>query len=276
MAEDIDEIKKELEEIRRIKADLQEELEEVRRTREDHRRERRGRIARPPTPPRPARPYRAAVVDLAPITEGLEDMMEGLGDQIRESVRGLEDIGDIFSGPILKARKKSKHKKREKKYQRIPPERVARVVSPLGSEERLKILYFLKDGAKSFNELETYTGKTGSSLTHHLNPLLEAGYVIKGEVRGTYYVTVEGSLAYRLAQWLTSKVERQRYKSGNGDNYTLKVDKDETTDDDEFHVAVVKEVDDDTEDIEDTEVLEPLDSLDPVEPVDSIDEEDDW
>ncbi|MFX1368575.1 MAG: ArsR/SmtB family transcription factor, partial [Promethearchaeota archaeon] len=184
---------------------------------------------------------------------------------------GLEDIGDIFSGPALKARRKSKRIKREKKYQRISPERVARVVSPLGSEERLKILYFLKDGAKSFNELEAYTAKTGSSLTHHLNPLLEAGYVIKGEVRGTYYVTVEGSLAYRLAQWLTSKVERQRDRSGsngNGENYTLKFEKEETGEGDEFHVAVVKEVDDDTEDIADAEVLEPLDSIE--------DEEDEW
>ncbi|MFX0045484.1 MAG: winged helix-turn-helix domain-containing protein, partial [Candidatus Hermodarchaeota archaeon] len=77
---------------------------------------------------------------------------------------------------------------------------------------------YLKDSGKSFNELENHTGKTGSSLTHHLNPLLEAGYVIKGEVRGTYYVTVEGRLAYRLAQWLTSKVERERSRSGNNGN----------------------------------------------------------
>ena len=89
----------------------------------------------------------------------------------------------------------------------IPPEHVARFISPLGSEERLRILDYLKSGGKTFNELEQHTGRTGSSLTHHLNPLVDAGYVIKGEVRGTYYVTVEGRLAYRLAQWLTSRLE---------------------------------------------------------------------
>jgi hypothetical protein len=48
--------------------------------------------------------------------------------------------------------------------------------------------------------------------------LIEASYVVKGEVRGTYYVTVEGRLAYRLAQWLTHRVEMQRErKSNNGD-----------------------------------------------------------
>jgi DNA-binding transcriptional ArsR family regulator len=99
----------------------------------------------------------------------------------------------------------------------IPPERVAQIVAPLGNEERLKILDYLKAGGKSFNEIEEFTGKTGSSLTHHLNPLIDAGYVVKGEVRGTYYVTVEGRLAYRLAQWLTHRVERQRERRGNND-----------------------------------------------------------
>lgn len=206
MTEDIDRIKEELEEIRRIKEDLRDELDEVRRIREKSR-------IRPPKPPRP----RAAIVDLRGLTDSLEDMMEGLGDQIRESLRGVEDIGEAFSGPALHIRSRRK-RRQEREDERIPPERVARVVSPLGSEERLKILDFLKDGGKSFNELENHTGKTGSSLTHHLSPLVEAGYVIKGEVRGTYYVTVEGRLAYRLAQWLTGRVERERSKSGNNEN----------------------------------------------------------
>ena len=38
--------------------------------------------------------------------------------------------------------------------------------------------------------------------------------MIKGEVRGTYYVTVEGRLAYRLAQWLTSRLEREKELEG--------------------------------------------------------------
>ena len=37
--------------------------------------------------------------------------------------------------------------------------------------------------------------------------------MIKGEVRGTYYVSVEGRLAYRLAQWLTSRLEEERVLS---------------------------------------------------------------
>lgn len=210
MTEDIERIKEELEEIRKIKEDLRSELDEVRQIRRERRDEQSKRVGRPRTP-------RAAIVDLSGLTDSLEVMMEGLGDQIRDSLRGVEEIGEAFSGPALRIQSRRKRKK-DRDIEAIPPERVARIVSPLGSEERLKILDYLKDSGKSFNELENHTGKTGSSLTHHLNPLLEAGYVIKGEVRGTYYVTVEGRLAYRLAQWLTSKVEGERSRTGNNGN----------------------------------------------------------
>ncbi len=111
----------------------------------------------------------------------------------------------------------------------IPPERMARVLSPLGNVERLRILQFLLDGSKSFNELERFIGKTGSSLTHHLSPLLDAGYVVRGVVRGTYYITVPGRLAYRLAQWLTSQVEREQGSSEKSD--TIEVEFEDTEDD---------------------------------------------
>lgn len=218
MSDDIDRIKDELEEVRRLKEALQKEVEEVReekkRLRESEGRRRHPRHERPKKPippkkigpPHPPRPY-GATINLEGLTESLEEMMDGLGEQISASLRGIEGIEASLSFPQFKVKHRRKHKKRE--IEKIPPERVAEVISPLGSEERLKILDFLKDGGKSFNELEAHTGKTGSSLTHHLNPLLDAGYIIKGEVRGTYYVTVVGRLAYRLAQWLTSRVEYQ-------------------------------------------------------------------
>ena len=41
-------------------------------------------------------------------------------------------------------------------------------------------------------------------------------------MRGTYYVTVEGSLAYRLSQWLTSRLESEmegrRYRDDDEDD----------------------------------------------------------
>ena len=187
-----EDLRKELEEIRRLKEELKEEISEIKDSRLSSRpRDRTFRIDPP-------------VIDLSGLTESLQDMMAELSDTIGDSVKGIK---------LAKKKRKVKSPKyTSEDVEYISPERVARIISPLGSEERLRIIDYLKTGSKTFNELEVYTGKTGSSLTHHLNPLQDASYVIKGEVRGTYYITVEGRLAYRLAQWLTDQVEGERLK----------------------------------------------------------------
>ncbi|MFW9975478.1 MAG: ArsR/SmtB family transcription factor [Candidatus Thorarchaeota archaeon] len=232
MSDDIDTIRKELEEIRRLKEELKKEVDDMRtqkrkeqtdgESRRIHHEEARQRRAearrfRPSKPPHPPHPGRLARIDLdlEDLTDSLETMMDGLGHQIEMSLRGIDGL----KVPGIRIHKDYRRTKRRtdqrQEIESIPPERVTAIVAPLGSEERLKILDYLKTGGKSFNEMETFTGKTGSSLTHHLNPLIEAGYVVKGEVRGTYYVTVEGRLAYRLAQWLTHTVEKQRERTRN-------------------------------------------------------------
>jgi DNA-binding transcriptional ArsR family regulator len=213
MSDDIDKIRKELEEVRALKEKLRDEVEEMRREREHLASVRKPFShghARPiqPVPPEPPPP---ASIDLGGLTESLEDMMEGLGEQISDSIRHLEGIEAKIHLPRVRFRTKGG---RRRTIEDIPPERIARVIGPLGSEERLKILDYLKDGGRTFNEIEEHIGRTGSSLTHHLNPLLEAGYVVKGEVRGKYFVTVEGRLAYRLSQWLTSRLETEREHNG--------------------------------------------------------------
>lgn len=221
MSDDIDKIRKELDEVRRLKEQLRDEVDDVRREKE-RLYFRRGPRHHPhmhdasdlPEPPEPPAP---PVLDLGKLTESLEDMMEGLGEQIQHSLRDLDGIDAKVYVPRIRFKRKGHHRRF---IEGIPPERIARVISPLGSEERLKILDYLKDGARTFNEIEEHVGRTGSSLTHHLNPLVEAGYVIKGEARGTYYVTVEGRLAYRLAQWLTSRLESERMTNGRSADHS--------------------------------------------------------
>ncbi|MFW9769011.1 MAG: ArsR/SmtB family transcription factor [Candidatus Thorarchaeota archaeon] len=238
MSDDIDKIRKELEEVRRLKEELRREVDDVRLAKEDVRRRRedvqrlreearrrraevrraeRVKPVKPIKPPKPPRAPRVARLDfdLEDLTDSLENMMDGLGQSIEMSLRNIEGL-KIPGIRIQKGRRRTKKRKEQQSMiESIPPERVAQIVAPLGNEERLKILDYLKTGGKSFNEIEEFTGKTGSSLTHHLNPLIDAGYVVKGEVRGTYYVTVEGRLAYRLSQWLTHRVEKQRERRGN-------------------------------------------------------------
>ncbi len=229
MTENLDNIRKELEEVRKLKESLKEEIERLHKEREASGEEHRFRGShRAHGPPEPCCPPDSHYVDLSSITDGLDEMMEGLGEQIRKSVREVSDLGVSLESPRFMIRRMGRHARRG--MENIPAERVAQAVSPLGSEERLRILDILKDGGKSFNELETLTGKTGSSLTHHLTPLMDAGYVIKGEVRGTYYITVAGRLAYRLAQWLTSRVEWQRSRTGDSGEGKVSVSFEEDAD----------------------------------------------
>jgi len=259
MGEHIDDIKKELEEVRRLKEELKKEIEATRDEREDsHRRRaeasrrREATRSRPPRPPRsphevpPVPPVRELDIDLGGITDSLEDMMDGLGKSIEMSIRDIDGIGKSFKIPGIRIHKSGRkgRKIRKRDIEGIPPERVAKIVAPLGSEERLKILDYLKQGGKKFNEIEEYTGKTGSSLTHHLDPLIEAGYVVKGEVRGTYYVTVEGRLAYRLAQWLTHRVEKQREQTASNKSNGSQETTDFQDDDEEEHDIPVEDAND--------------------------------
>lgn len=259
MGEHIDDIKKELEEVRRLKEELQKEIAETRHEREEshkrraeasrRREEAHRRIPRPPRPPRDiprVPPVRELDIDLSGITESLEDMMDGLGRSIEMSIKDIDGIGKSFRIPGIRIHKSGRKGRKVSKsdIESIPPERVAKIIDPLGSEERLKILDYLKQAGKTFNEIETYTGKTGSSLTHHLNPLIDAGYVVKGEVRGTYYVTVEGRLAYRLAQWLTHRVERQREQTANNKSTENVEEAESFDDDDDEHVIVVEDAED--------------------------------
>ena len=258
MSDDIDKIRKELEEVRKLKEELRKEVEAVRRDKDETKRQRKAeaehyryeakrvkRAPKPPKPPRvakvrPPRPPRLARIaevdlNLEGLTDSLETMMDGLGQQIEHSLRSIDGL-KVPGIRIHKGRRRTKkRRKQDRDIESIVPERVAKIVGPLGNEERLRILDFLKKGGKTFNDIETEIGKTGSSLTHHLNPLIEAGYVVKGEVRGTYYVTVEGRLAYRLAQWLTYRIESQRKR--NGDNGEVKVE----FDDDQEKVVVIED-----------------------------------
>jgi DNA-binding transcriptional ArsR family regulator len=244
MSDNIDDIKKELDEVRRLKEELKQEVEDAKRQKEEMLREkdnlkrarsgaREDHPPRAPREPKPLRPLRPVKIDLRGITDSLEDMMDDLGRSIEMSIKDIDGIRKDFRIPGVHIKTGGRKDKIERRrdIENIPPERITRIVSPLGSEERLRILDYLKTGGKSFNDIETFTGKTGSSLTHHLNPLLEAGYVVKGEVRGTYYVTVEGRLAYRLAQWLTHRVEQQREKTGNTSEGEIDVEFDDASSD---------------------------------------------
>ncbi len=84
------------------------------------------------------------------------------------------------------------------------PQIVARFMGALGNEERVRILAELDTGNATFNHLERVIQKKGGTLKYHLNQLQEADFVAQEQNRGSYAITLEGKLAYRLAVWLAS------------------------------------------------------------------------
>ncbi|MGD2072260.1 MAG: hypothetical protein PVG65_02080, partial [Candidatus Thorarchaeota archaeon] len=149
MTEDIDDIRKELADIREMKEQLKSEIKTLREERREIRKQRKKMIAKekalrkaevkrrghqPPEPPEPPEPVRVPRIELNldDMTDSLEDMMEGLGEQIEDSLKGLRGIEKSFRLPGVYVRRgKSKRRKKDREIENISPDRVAEVLNPL-------------------------------------------------------------------------------------------------------------------------------------------------
>jgi DNA-binding transcriptional ArsR family regulator len=81
----------------------------------------------------------------------------------------------------------------------IPDYRVAQVLSVLGSEVRLAILRYLKDGPRAASEIVAGVGlNTTGQAYHHLRDLERAGYV-EQRAGGRYHVVMNGYRVYLSA-----------------------------------------------------------------------------
>ncbi len=89
---------------------------------------------------------------------------------------------------------------------RVAPTELVRVITPLASPERIKILLTLDKYSLGFSEISEETGLKGGQLKLHLDKLLEIGYIIQERVRGRYLVSLNGRLALRLISMLYRSV----------------------------------------------------------------------
>ena len=185
-----------LEEVRELRRIVEELAREVERLREEVR-------------SKPA----AAVEEREPEEVGgggwgpLPDYMQAIFKVLEEHLGEKEDAGMVFVGGI------------ERRGGRVvdsffsgidledvlktPPSRVVDALSPLTSENRVRILLSLLKGAKTASELVKETGLEGGPLYHHLKELVLAGYV-ESPGRGRYTLTSKGCIAIRVAAALAS------------------------------------------------------------------------
>jgi len=135
----------------------------------------------------------------------VEDVMEGVAEGIHGELEK-----SIFIGPkgVRILRKKKRHRRDEELKANFPE--VAEVMSALGHEHRLGVLYELMSGGKYINELQEKLPEiTTSTLSSHLKVLEEAGLVVQEKVRGRYLITIPGRTTYKMAKRVTKFLERR-------------------------------------------------------------------
>jgi len=91
---------------------------------------------------------------------------------------------------------------------RCSPKRVAKLLSPFSSEQRILILKTLIKGDRSSSELSQETGLEGGQLYHHLKELALAEYIEPKE-RGIYSLTEKGQMALLTVLAMACTLEKR-------------------------------------------------------------------
>ena len=91
---------------------------------------------------------------------------------------------------------------------RCSPKRVAKLLSPFSSEQRILILKTLIKGDKSSSELSQETGLEGGQLYHHLKELALSEYIEQKE-RGIYSLTEKGQMALLTVLAMACTLEKR-------------------------------------------------------------------
>jgi len=91
---------------------------------------------------------------------------------------------------------------------RCSPKRVAKLLSPFSSEQRILILKTLIKGDRSSSELSRETGLEGGQLYHHLKELALAEYIELKE-RGIYALTEKGQVALLTVLAMACTLEKR-------------------------------------------------------------------
>lgn len=130
------------------------------------------------------------------------DVMRGVDKTLRKTIfvgpRGSyirKGDKEIFVGEM-----------EDEKITPVPPEEAQRLLSPLASAERVRLLYLLAESPRYHQDLMNESGLAPGTLPHHLKQLEEAGYIAQERVRGRYLITIPGRMALKLAEYLHNQM----------------------------------------------------------------------
>jgi DNA-binding transcriptional ArsR family regulator len=152
--------------------------------------------------------------DIAQFGREMGEYGRELGDYIKivvaDAMKGANKaMQRIFIGPDgdLFGRDADLDKEAEERIKPVPAEDAERLLAPLASGERIRILYLLAEEPRYHQDLMELSGLKPGTLPHHLKQLEEAGYVTQERVRGRYLITIPGRMALKLAEYLHFQME---------------------------------------------------------------------
>lgn len=248
MKKEMDNLKKELEELKNA----------IRGTTSEARSNARKERVKARTKTRPAKKVRISTSGATPpalfnFGDTLQKYIGGVMDSI---AIGLEEAVGVID--IDKKMKKGMKRKSRSSTVIIANEYIdhffekgADFMSVISDENRLKMLKYMERGGKYQKELSEEVGIKGGTFKHHMDKLVDVGFVAQEAVRGRYLITMEGREALKLAEFLYLKKYPEH--SFTAQQEAQKEEKIVDEDDDDDAVTITIDEDEDYEIVEDTE-----------------------
>lgn len=222
-----DEMKKEMEQLKK-------ELEELKNTvkaeaRSNIRRE-RARVKKT-----------VKTVPNVKVSHNVPPPLFNFGDTLQKYIGGVMDsiaIGLEGAVGVIDIDKKMKKGKKRKSTSTIivAPEYLdnfyekgADFMSVIADDNRLKMLKAMERGGKYQKELSEEIGVKGGTFKHHMDKLVEVGFVAQEAVRGRYLITMEGREALKLAEFLYLKKYPGHSSSAQQENVVEEDDEEAVT-----------------------------------------------
>jgi len=146
-------------------------------------------------------PHRGPPEPVASLIQMLEQRLPDKPDAVMAFFGGIQRKGgkivsSYFSGHDIES------------ILKCSPKRIANLLSPFSSEQRILILKTLIEGDRSSSELSHVTGLEGGQLYHHLKELALAEYIEQKE-RGVYTLTEKGKMALLTVLAMAMTLEKR-------------------------------------------------------------------
>ncbi|MHA1170184.1 MAG: hypothetical protein ACTSP4_12405 [Candidatus Hodarchaeales archaeon] len=182
----------------------------------------------------------------------LDSLMGSVAESLDSAFRGVFTTGTRSS-----RRRKGRFgsvsltKEQEEKFFEETPE----LIGLLADGNRLKLLKRLESGPKYQSDL-TDDKLQGGKFKHHMDKLLEAGWIIQEKARGRYLITISGREALKFAEFMFTRSNPDLFRHKRAESDDDKVQDSESPSfvksrEDEIDIETDIDIDDNDDDDDD-------------------------